>query len=132
MGLGDTEGMLSAIARGVDLFDCVIPTRLARHGKALTRYGDISVKQASWNDDIRPIDESCQCHCCANYSRAYVRHLHRTKEILGHRLLTLHNLHYTYQLMAGARRHIEKGAFETWASEVVEMRSKGAEAAEAD
>ncbi len=125
MGLGDTEGVLAAIARGVDLFDCVIPTRLARHGKALTWDGDVSVKKAAWNDDANPIDSSCECPCCTNYSRAYVRHLHRTKEILGHRLLTLHNLHYTYAVMSLAREHIAKRTFEGWSAAVLARRAAG-------
>ena len=125
MGLGDAEGMLDAIALGIDLFDCVIPTRLARHGKALTRFGDVSVKRQMWNDDGRPLDEACPCIACTRYTRAYLRHLHRTKELLGHRLLTLHNLTYVYGLMAEARHHIVEGSFEAWRREVVEAREHG-------
>lgn len=118
MGLGDTEGLIDAVARGVDLFDCVIPTRLARHGKALTTCGDMSVKQRSWDDDPRPIDPNCSCEVCARYSRAYLRHLHRTNELTGHRLLTLHNLHYVYSLMSSMRASIADGDFSAWADEV--------------
>jgi queuine tRNA-ribosyltransferase len=125
MGLGDAEGMLDAIALGIDLFDCVIPTRLARHGKALTRFGDVSVKRQTWNDDGRPLDEACPCIACTRYSRAYLRHLHRTKELLGHRLLTLHNLTYVYGLMAQARHHIVAGSFAQWRREVMEVREHG-------
>lgn len=123
MGLGDTEGLIDAVARGVDLFDCVIPTRLARHGKALTTVGDLSVKQQSWNDDPRPLDPNCTCSVCATYTRAYLRHLHRTKELTGHRLLTLHNLHYLYTLMADMRTAIADGTFGEW-SEYVRARRR--------
>lgn len=125
MGLGDTEGLLDAIGLGVDLFDCVIPTRLARHGKAHTRSGDVSVKQRTWNDDARPLDEACTCAVCATYSRAYLRHLHRTKELTGLRLLTIHNLHYLYALMADARDHIAAGTFEAWSEDVRGRRRTG-------
>lgn len=125
MGLGDTEGLLDAIARGVDLFDCVLPTRLARHGKALTRSGDISIKRSEWEADDRPIEEECDCVACRRYSRAHIRHLHRTNELTGHRLLTLHNLTYTYRLMVDARRHIAEGSFAAFHEDVVGARKKG-------
>jgi len=126
MGLGDTEGMLDAVARGVDLFDCVLPTRLARHGKALTRSGDLSMKRAEWTTDGRPIEEDCPCVTCTRYTRAYLRHLHRTKELLGQRLLTLHNLTYTYRLLAEARAAIADGSFDAWREAVVARRRQGA------
>lgn len=122
MGLGDTEGMLEAIARGVDLFDCVLPTRLARHGKALTRTGDISIKRAEWDGDGSPLEQDCPCVTCRRYTRGYLRHLHRTKELLGQRLLTLHNLTYTYRLMADARSHIAQGSFHVWKESVISKR----------
>jgi len=125
MGLGDTEGLLDAVARGVDLFDCVLPTRLARHGKALTRSGDISIKRSEWEADGRPIEESCDCVACRRYSRAHIRHLHRTNELTGHRLLTLHNLTYTYRLMADARRHIAAGSFAAFHEDVIGARKQG-------
>jgi queuine tRNA-ribosyltransferase len=124
MGLGDTPGMLDAIARGVDLFDCVLPTRLARHGKALTRTGDISIKRSEWANDPSPIEADCRCVACERYSRSYLRHLHTTKESLGQRLLTIHNLAYTYRLMAEARSAIEHGGFDSWSREVVGRRSE--------
>ena len=124
MGLGDTEGMLEAIERGVDLFDCVLPTRLARHGKALTRSGDLSIRRAEWNNDPEPIEKDCGCVACRRYSRSYLRHLYRTKELLGHRLLTLHNLTYTYRLLAEAREHIAAGSFPAWKDNVVSLRSQ--------
>ncbi|MBW2471596.1 MAG: tRNA-guanine transglycosylase, partial [Deltaproteobacteria bacterium] len=127
MGLGDTEGMLAAIDSGVDLFDCVLPTRLARHGKALTRSGDVSIKRAEWDDDGNPLEADCPCLACRRHSRAYLRHLHRTKEILGQRLLTMHNLTYTYRLLAEARAAIERGDFTAWSATVTARRRQGIE-----
>ncbi|MGI9608982.1 MAG: tRNA-guanine transglycosylase, partial [Acidimicrobiia bacterium] len=124
MGLGDTRGMLDAISRGVDLFDCVLPTRLARHGKALARSGDVSIKRAEWANDPRPIEVDCVCIACTRYSRSYLRHLHTTKELLGQRLLTMHNLTYTYRLMAEARTAIDEGGFDAWRREVLGRRGE--------
>jgi queuine tRNA-ribosyltransferase len=128
MGLGDTEGILDAVARGVDLFDCVIPTRLARHGKALTRNGDFSIRRFEWKSDERPIDAACGCVTCRRYSRGYLRHLHGTKEPTGSRLLTIHNLTYTFELLAGIRIAIETGTFEDFRAEVVAARHQTAAA----
>lgn len=125
MGLGDTEGLIDAVERGVDLFDCVIPTRLARHGKAFTRRGDISIKQAAWSDDPGPLDPDCRCPVCTSYSRAYLRHLQRTGELTGLRLLTIHNLSYTYRLMADMRNAIEDGSFAEWAEAIRHLRAEG-------
>ena len=125
MGLGDTEGLIDAVERGVDLFDCVIPTRLARHGKALTRRGDVSVKQQAWSDDAAPLDPECSCVVCRTYTRSYLRHLHRTKELTGHRLLTLHNLHHVYELMREMRAAIGSGTFDAWAEEARAVRQRG-------
>ena len=111
MGLGDTKGLLDAIGRGVDLFDCVLPTRLARHGKALHPDGDISIKRLEWAADESPIDDGCACPVCARYSRGYLRHLFSTREPTGSRLLTLHNLRYTLDLVADARTAIQTGVF---------------------
>ena len=122
MGLGDTEGILAAIERGVDLFDCVIPTRLARHGKALTRTGDISIKRAEWILDPEPLDGGCTCLACRRHSRGYLRHLYTTNEPLAHRLLTLHNLTYTFDLLRGARDAIAEGRFADYRDRVVRAR----------
>ncbi len=119
MGLGDTPGLLAAIARGVDLFDCVIPTRLARHGRALTRTGDVSIKRKEWQRDDRPLDAECRCLTCRVYTRGYLRHLHTTKEPLADRLLTLHNLTYTFDLMSGAREAIATGGFGDFRSRIL-------------
>lgn len=125
MGLGDTEGILDAVSRGVDLFDCVLPTRIARHGKALTRDGDLSMKRAEWVRDKDPIEEGCPCIACRRYSRGYIRHLVNTHELLASRLLTLHNLTYTYRLMDDIRSSIDSGSFESFHSEVVARRRQG-------
>jgi queuine tRNA-ribosyltransferase len=122
MGLGDTEGMLDAVALGVDLFDCVLPTRLARHGKALSRNGDFSIRRVEWTLDDRPIESDCECVTCRRYSRAYLRHLRLTKERTVDRLLTIHNLAYTYRLMRDVRSAIETGSFEALRLEVVGRR----------
>ncbi len=122
MGLGDTEGLLAAIGRGADLFDCVIPTRLARHGKALTRTGDISIQRSEWRRDDRPLDAECACLTCRVYTRGYLRHLHTTKEPLADRLLTLHNLTYTFDLLSGARLAIVAGEYAAYADSVLTSR----------
>ncbi len=112
MGLGDTEGILEAIARGADMFDCVLPTRLARHGKALTRDGDFNIKRAEFARSAEPIDAECSCFTCQTYSRSYLRHLVMTGELTAHRLLSIHNLTFTLDVVAGARASIAVGAFE--------------------
>jgi queuine tRNA-ribosyltransferase len=122
MGLGDTEGILDAVALGVDLFDCVLPTRLARHGKALTRNGDFSIRRTEWTFDDSPIEDGCDCVTCRRYSRAYIRHLRLTKERTADRLLTIHNLAYTYRLMADIRAAIESRSFDEFKAEVVARR----------
>jgi queuine tRNA-ribosyltransferase len=109
MGLGDTEGVLEAVARGCDLFDCVWPTRLARHGKVLSRLGDYAVRRAGLAAEDGPIDPECPCLTCRSYSLAYLRHLRVTGELLGHRLLSIHNLTYTLGVLAGARRAVARG-----------------------
>ncbi|MFH1330391.1 MAG: tRNA guanosine(34) transglycosylase Tgt [Actinomycetota bacterium] len=111
MGLGDTEGVLEAVAQGCDLFDCVWPTRLARHGKVLSRRGDYAVRRAEFADEAGPIDPDCPCLTCRRYSLGYLRHLRVTGELLGHRLLSIHNLTYTLGLLAGARRAVAAGEF---------------------
>lgn len=118
MGLGDTDGLLDAIVRGADMFDCVIPTRLARHGRALTSMGDFNVNVVEFTDDDSPLDVECPCLTCSRYSRAYLRHLVRMKEISAHRFLTIHNLTYTLRLVAGARHAILEGSLESYVEEV--------------
>jgi queuine tRNA-ribosyltransferase len=125
MGLGDTDGLLDAIARGADMFDCVIPTRLARHGRALTRNGDFNVKRVEFGKDDGPLDPECACLTCGRYSRAYLRHLVRMNELSAHRLLTIHNLTYVLDLVSGARTAIELGTFSAFVAEVSELRGNG-------
>jgi queuine tRNA-ribosyltransferase len=125
MGLGDTEGLLRAIARGADLFDCVIPTRLARHGRALTRNGDFNIRQARFETDPGPLDPACRCLTCTRYSRAYLRHLVRMGEISGFRLLTIHNLRYTLDLVSEAGVAIGEGRFNEYLESALEQRARG-------
>lgn len=125
MGLGDTDGLLDAIARGADMFDCVIPTRLARHGRALTASGDFNVNRVEFSDDQTPLDPDCRCLTCSRHSRAYLRHLVRMRELSSHRLLTIHNLTYTIDLVAGAREAIVNGRFLSFVEEVKARRREG-------
>lgn len=125
MGLGDTDGLLDAIVRGADMFDCVIPTRLARHGRALTSTGDFNVNLVVLTDDESPLDSECLCLTCSRYSRAYLRHLVRMKEISAHRLLTIHNLTYVLGLIAGARSAIVDGRIEAFVADIRARRHEG-------
>jgi len=111
MGVGTPQDMLDAIALGVDMFDCVYPTRMARHGVALTRTGKMNMKNARFRVDEEPLDDGCGCHTCKTYSRAYVHHLFKAKEPTVWKLVSRHNLALYADLMAGARRAIEQGAF---------------------
>ena len=111
MGLGTPPQMIEMIARGIDMFDCVLPTRLARNGTAYTRSGTMALKNAGFAEDSGPIEEGCQCHACQNFSRAYLRHLIKAEEILGLRLVTLHNLHFYLNLVRTARQAILDGSF---------------------
>lgn len=122
MGLGDVAGVLDAVARGFDLFDCVWPTRLARHGKALTSSGDFAIRRAEFARDDRPLDAGCGCFTCRRHSRAYLRHLHMTGELLAHRLLSVHNLAFTIGTLAGAREAIATGRFAAFRAGVLAAR----------
>ena len=114
MGIGDPVGILQVIALGVDMFDCVLPTRLARHGAALTPDGRLNLKNAKYRKDFGPLDPGCSCEACTGYSRAYLAHLVRENELLGHRLVTLHNVSFTVDLCRRARREIQAGRYEAW------------------
>jgi len=114
MGIGDPEGVIEVIARGVDMFDCVLPTRTARTGSALTWEGRLNLRNARFARDPGPLDPNCGCPACTSFSRAYIRHLVNQQEILGLRLLSLHNLRFLIDLVATARRAVERGAFESW------------------
>jgi queuine tRNA-ribosyltransferase len=125
LGIGDPEGVLEVIARGVDTFDCVLPTRTARTGSALTREGRLNLRNARFARDERPLEEGCTCPACTRFSRAYVRHLVNQQEILGLRLLSLHNLRFLLDLVAAARQAIERGDLRAWTGEALD-RAKGA------
>jgi len=112
MGLGTPPQMLEMIARGMDMFDCVLPTRLARNGTAFTAAGTVNLKNAEFTLDKNPIEENCACPACREFSRGYIRHLIKAEEILGLRLITLHNLHFYLNLMNRARTKIERGTFD--------------------
>jgi queuine tRNA-ribosyltransferase len=119
MGIGDPEGILEVIVRGIDMFDCVLPTRTARTGSALTWEGRLNLRNARFARDPRPLDEGCPCPACARFSRAYIRHLVNQQEILGLRLLSLHNLRFVLDLTAGARAAIERGELRRYVDEAL-------------
>jgi queuine tRNA-ribosyltransferase len=119
MGIGDPEGILRVIAAGVDMFDCVLPTRTARTGSALTWEGRLNLKNARFVRDERPLDEGCPCPACSRFSRAYLRHLVNQQEILGLRLLSVHNLRFLLDLTAGARAAIERGALNAYVADAL-------------
>ena len=119
--------MIEAVLRGIDLFDCVMPTRNARNGTLFTSEGKLSIKTAPLRDDTDPPDPACKCYTCRNFSRAYLRHLYVTGEMLGFRLNTIHNLSYYHELVSGARDAILRGAFQAYSNSVKEgwKSSKG-------
>ncbi|NUT62208.1 tRNA guanosine(34) transglycosylase Tgt [Herbaspirillum sp. C9C3] len=125
MGVGTPEDLVEGVSNGVDMFDCVMPTRNARNGWIFTRYGDVKIKNAKYKNDDRPFDESCDCYACKNFSRAYLHHLHRAGEILGARMNTVHNLHYYLQLMQEMRDAIDAGTFQEFVSKFKEDRARG-------
>jgi queuine tRNA-ribosyltransferase len=127
MGLGDAEGILEVIARGIDMFDCVLPTRTARTGSALTARGRLNLRNARFARDPRPLEEGCGCPACNGFSRAFVRHLVNQQELLGLRLLSLHNLWFTLRLTAGARDAITRGAFDAYRADALASLTAGAE-----
>jgi len=119
MGLGTPPQMLELVARGMDMFDCVLPTRLARNGTAFTVTGTLNLKNAEFVRDKGPIEENCACPACHEFTRGYIRHLIKAEEILGLRLITLHNLHFYLNLMNQARAEIEAGTFDKFRKEFV-------------
>jgi len=127
MGVGTPQDLLEGVRHGVDLFDCVLPTRNARNGQALTSFGRVNLKQARHREDDTPIDPRCTCACCATFSRGYLRHLFKAKEMLGPRLVTLHNLHFYAALMRSARKAIARGEYDRWANGRLEQMREGDE-----
>lgn len=122
MGVGTPEDLVAAVSQGIDMFDCVMPTRNARNGWLFTQYGDVKIKNATYKNDTQPLDADCNCYTCQNFTRAYLHHLHRIGEILGARLNTIHNLHYYQQLMSEMRNAIEEGTFETFKQTFAQKR----------
>jgi queuine tRNA-ribosyltransferase len=124
MGVGTPEDLLEGVNRGVDLFDCVLPTRNARNGMAFTGNGRVVIKNAAYALDPRPLDEACGCYTCRHYSRAYLRHLYVSREILAFRLLTFHNLYYYLNLMVKMRQAIRQDRFAAFRREILKKISK--------
>ncbi len=125
MGVGTPEDLVFAVGQGVDMFDCVMPTRNARNGMLFTRWGDIKIKNAKYRNDPRPLDEGCGCYACRNFSRAYLHHLFRAGEILGAQLNTIHNLHYYQELMGDIRGAIETDGYAAFAARFALERARG-------
>jgi queuine tRNA-ribosyltransferase len=123
MGVGTPADLVKAVARGMDMFDCVIPTRHARNGQLFTSEGTLNIRNSRFQADLGPLDPSCACYACRHYSRAYVRHLQQCNEILGARLATIHNLHFYLHLMARMRAAIAAGQFASLAAEVTDSAS---------
>jgi queuine tRNA-ribosyltransferase len=124
MGVGTPEDIVEAVAAGIDMFDCVLPTRNARNGWLFTRFGDIKIRNARYRDDTRPLDETCGCYACGHFSRAYLHHLQKVNEILGARLNTLHNLHFYQDLMRELRAAIAGRRLAEYAANFREHRGK--------
>jgi queuine tRNA-ribosyltransferase len=124
MGMGTPEDIIEAVAAGIDMFDCVLPTRNARNGWLFTRFGDVRIRNARYRDDVEPLDPACTCTTCRNFTRAYLHHLQKANEILGARLNTLHNLHYYQELMRDLRDAIEKGSLSARSKELLAIRKQ--------
>ena len=125
MGVGTPEDLVRSVKAGIDMFDCVMPTRNARNGHLFTRFGDVKIKNARYRTDTGPLDPSCTCYTCTQFSRSYLHHLFRHGEILGGMLNTIHNLHFYQVIMAEMRAAIEAGTFTDWSDEFVRKRSSG-------
>jgi queuine tRNA-ribosyltransferase len=125
MGVGKPDDIVGAVARGIDMMDCVLPSRSGRTGQVFTRHGVVNIKNARHQDDPRPLDEDCTCPACRNYSRAYLHHVFRSKEIISSMLLTWHNLHYFQEVMQGMRDAIAAGRFEAWQRDFHDTRAQG-------
>jgi queuine tRNA-ribosyltransferase len=125
MGVGTPEDLVEGVAQGVDMFDCVMPTRNARNGHLFTRFGDLRLRNARFRDDERPIDESCRCPTCAGFSRAYLHHLDRCGEMLGPMLNSIHNLHFYVNLMREIRAALDEDRFEGWRTQFRADRARG-------
>lgn len=124
MGVGDPIDIIEGVKRGIDIFDCVLPTRIARHGQAFTRTGKINFHNAQYKEDLRPIEESCDCYTCKNYSRAYIRHLITTDEMLGARLLSIHNIRFLVKLTEELREAIKTDTLLEYSEKFIEKYKK--------
>lgn len=122
MGVGTPENILEAVERGIDMFDCVLPSRNARHGKVITSFGDYNITRAKYAKDEKAIEEGCECPTCKNYSRAYIRHLFQAKELLAFRLTVMHNLFFYAKLMQNIRKSIETGTFHEFKADFIQKR----------
>jgi len=125
MGVGTPEDLVEGVAQGIDMFDCVMPTRNARNGHLFTRFGDLRLRNARYKTDDKPIDMTCSCHACASFSRAYLHHLDRCGEMLGPMLTSIHNLHYFLNLMREMREAIDAGRLEAWRAQFATDRARG-------
>jgi len=125
MGVGKPSDIVGAVMRGIDMFDCVLPTRSGRTGQAFTRRGTVNIRNARHTDDPRPLDEACACPACRNYSRAYLHHLAKAEEVLGLMLMTWHNLHYYQDLMRDLRAAIAEGRLQTYAADFAALQAGG-------
>ena len=123
MGVGTPEDLVDGVAQGIDMFDCVMPTRNARNGWLFTRFGDVKIRNAQYRDDTRALDPSCRCHTCAHFSLSYLHHLQRSNEITGSRLNTLHNLHFYLSIMQEMREAIAAGKFQAWRTQFARDRA---------
>ena len=125
MGVGTPEDLVEGVSRGIDMFDCVMPTRNARNGWLFTRYGDLKIRNSKYKNDLRPLDPTCSCYTCRGFTRAYLHHLQKVNEILGARLNSIHNLHYYVHLMQEIRDALDAGTFEAWKKKFYEDRARG-------
>lgn len=125
MGVGTPEDLVEGVSQGIDMFDCVMPTRNARNGWLFTRYGDVKIRNSKFKDDLRPLDPTCDCYACKHFTRAYLHHLQKVNEILGARLNTIHNLHYYLHLMQEIRDALDADRFEQWREEFYANRARG-------
>ena len=124
MGVGEPVDILEGVERGVDIFDCVLPTRIARHGNAFTRYGRMNIKNAKYKEDFTPIEETCDCYACKNYTKAYIRHLINVDETFGQRLLSIHNIRFLIKLTEEIRKAIKENRFLEYKKEFLRKYNK--------
>ena len=125
MGVGTPEDLVEGVSQGIDMFDCVMPTRNARNGWLFTRYGDVKIRNSKYKDDLRPLDPTCDCYACKHFTRAYLHHLQKVNEILGARLNSIHNLHYYLNLMKEIREALDNDRFEEWREQFHRDRARG-------